>query len=179
MNAAALDRFLASVEGRAFRLARYAVRDDDEALDIVQDSMMTLAGKYAHKAEHEWAPLFFRILHNRIRDWHRRTSVRRRVFALFRPRAESGQELDPVQLAVDGPHVEPDHVNRMSAAARRLERCLTELPVRQREAFLLRAWEGLDVAQTAAAMGCSEGSVKTHYSRAVHRLREQLKDDWP
>jgi RNA polymerase sigma-70 factor (ECF subfamily) len=178
-DAAALNRFLASVQDRAFRIARYAVRDSNEALDIVQDTMLTLARKYGRKPESEWPPLFHRILQNRIRDWHRRSTVRGRVMSMFRVRTESGEELDPVDLAVDGRAAEPDYANQMSAAAARLEQCVAALPERQRQAFLLRAWEGLDVAETAAAMRCSDGSVKTHYSRAVHRLREQLEDDWP
>lgn len=178
-DAAALDRYLRSVQQRAFRMARFAVRDSDEALDIVQDAMMTLARKYASKPAAQWPPLFFRILHNRIRDWHRRRVVRDRVLSVFRVRTDDGKELDPIDLAADGQHAEPDFLNQVSAAGARLERCIAELPERQREAFLLRAWEGLDVAQTAAAMRCSDGSVKTHYSRAVHRLRSELENDWP
>lgn len=178
-NAVALNGYLASVQQRAFRMARFAVRDTDEALDIVQDAMMTLARRYASKPEAEWPPLFFRILHNRIRDWHRRRRVRNRVIAMFRFRNEDGEELDPIDSAADGPHAEPAFLNQVTAAGVRLQACIAQLPDRQREAFLLRAWEGLDVAQTAVAMRCSDGSVKTHYSRAVHRLREQLEDDWP
>ncbi len=178
-DAVALNRYLASVQQRAFRMARFAVRDTDDALDIVQDAMMTLARRYASKPEAEWPPLFFRILHNRIRDWHRRRRVRNRVISMFRFRNEDGEELDPIDTAADGPRAEPDFLNQVTAAGARLQACIAQLPARQREALLLRAWEGLDVAQTAAAMRCSDGSVKTHYSRAVHRLREQLENDWP
>jgi len=178
-DAAALNRFLTGVEQRAFRMARFAVRNTDDALDIVQDSMMTLAHKYATKPENEWAPLFFRILNNRITDWHRRTRVRRSVFGVFGLRDDDGEPVDPMSLAVDGPSGEPEFATQMNAAATRLERAVGELPERQREAFLLRVWEGLDVAATAVAMRCSEGSVKTHLSRAMHRLREELQDDWP
>jgi len=178
-DAAALNRFLASVEQRAFRMARYAVRDTDEALDIVQDSMMMLARRYADRPPSEWPPLFYRILDNRITDWHRRTRVRRRLFGVFRWRNDDGDEVDAMAQVADGRGAEPEFANQMSAAAGRLEAAVRELPNRQRQAFLLRAWEGLDVAETARAMGCSEGSVKTHYSRAVHRLREVLENDWP
>ncbi len=178
-DAAALNRYLTSVQQRAFRMARFAVRDTDEALDIVQDAMITLARKYANKPEAEWPPLFFRILHNRIRDWHRRRTVRNKVMSVFRIRTESGEELDPVEMAADGRAAEPDFLAQVDAAGSRLEQCLADLPDRQRQAFLLRAWEGLDVAETAAVMRCSDGSVKTHYSRAVHRLRATLEDDWP
>jgi RNA polymerase sigma-70 factor (ECF subfamily) len=160
-------------------MARFAVRNTDDALDIVQDSMLTLARKYGEKPESEWAPLFFRILNNRINDWHRRARVRRSVFGVFALRNDDGEAVDPASLAIDGPAGEPEFATQMGAAAVRLDRAVSELPERQREAFLLRIWEGLDVAATAVAMRCSEGSVKTHLSRAVHRLREQLEDDWP
>lgn len=177
-NAAALNRYLAGVEQRAFRMARYAVSDVDEAMDIVQDAMLTLARKYAAKPEAEWPPLFFRILRNRIMDFHRRKRVQRGIFALFTPR-DRDDDTNPIDLVSDGRGVEPEFRTQLDATAQRLEVAVTELPARQREAFLLRAWEGLDVAATARAMRCSEGSVKTHYSRAVHTLRERLGDDWP
>jgi RNA polymerase sigma-70 factor (ECF subfamily) len=178
-DAAALNRFLAGVEKRAFRMARFSVRDTDEAMDIVQDSMLTLARRYADRPEAEWAPLFYRILNNRITDWHRRTQVKRRLFGFFARRPDDDDAADPLALVADGPGVEPEHVTRVQAAAARLEAAVETLPERQRQALLLRVWEGLDVAETARAMGCSEGSVKTHLSRAVHRLREELEDDWP
>jgi RNA polymerase sigma-70 factor (ECF subfamily) len=178
-DAAALNRFLVGVEKRAFRMARFAVRNTDDALDIVQDSMLTLARKYSAKPEGEWAPLFFRILNNRITDWHRRTRVRRSVFGVLGLRDDDGEPVDPASLAVGGPAGEPEFATQMSAATVRLEKAVSDLPERQREAFLLRIWEGLDVAATAVAMRCSEGSVKTHLSRAIHRLRGELQDDWP
>ena len=177
-NAAALNRYLAGVEQRAFRMARYAVSDVDEAMDIVQDAMLTLARKYATKPEAEWPPLFFRILRNRITDFHRRRAVQRGIFAMFTPR-DRDDDTNPIDLVSDGRGVEPEFRTQLDATTRRLEGAVAALPTRQREAFLLRAWEGLDVAATARAMRCSEGSVKTHYSRAVHTLRERLGDDWP
>jgi len=177
-NAAALNRYLASVEQRAFRMARYAVSDVDEAMDIVQDAMMTLARKYAAKPEAEWPPLFFRILRNRITDFHRRRAVRSGIFAAFAAQRDD-DESNPIDEIGDGRAVEPEFRAQLDGATRRLEGAVAALPARQREAFLLRVWEGLDVAATAQAMRCSEGSVKTHYSRAVHTLREQLEDDWP
>jgi RNA polymerase sigma-70 factor (ECF subfamily) len=177
-NAAALNRYLASVEQRAFRMARYAVSDVDEAMDIVQDAMMTLARKYAAKPEAEWPPLFFRILRNRITDFHRRRAVRSGIFAVLTARRDD-DESNPIDEIGDARAVEPEFRTQLDGATRRLEGAVAALPARQREAFLLRVWEGLDVAATAQAMRCSEGSVKTHYSRAVHTLREQLEDDWP
>jgi len=178
-NAAALNSFLAGVEQRAFRMARFAVSDVDEAMDIVQDAMMTLARKYADKPEAEWPPLFFRILRNRITDFHRRRAVRNGIFALFARRQDGDDEGSVLDQIADGHNSEPEYRTQIGAATQRIEAAVAALPLRQREAFLLRAWEGLDVAATARAMRCSEGSVKTHYSRAVHTLRERLEEHWP
>ncbi len=139
--------------------------------------MLRLATRYADHSEAEWAPLFHTILQSRIRDWYRRTRVRTRVRAWFR-RGSDGKQLDPTDAVAD-PAAGPAERLALGRAAQRLDAALRALPLRQQQAFLLRAWEGLDVAATAAAMGCSSGSVKTHYSRAVHRLRAQLGDSWP
>lgn len=175
---AAMERFLAGVERRAYRMARLAVRDGDDALDIVQDAMLRLVRRYAGAPAAEWPLLFFRILHNRILDHQRRGSVRRRVIAFFAPDPDD-EDFDPVAAAparaADGPHQRV----ALDAAMGALERAVAGLPPRQQQAFLLRALEGMDVASTAAVMGCSEGSVKTHYSRAVHSLRATLGDHWP
>ncbi len=170
----ALDRFLAGVERRAFRIARMAVRNDDDALDIVQEAMIQLARHYGQRPAEEWKPLFYRILSNGIRDFLRRQRVRRRVMAWWPARVtEDGEMPDPVESAPD-PAGGPADLLEGEQAMERLEAGLAALPDRQREAFTLRALEGLDVAGTAVAMGCSEGSVKTHYFRAVHALKERL-----
>ncbi|MGE0114641.1 MAG: RNA polymerase sigma factor [Steroidobacteraceae bacterium] len=173
-----LDQFLASVERRAFQIARMALRDDDEALDIVQDAMLKLARSYAMRPSEEWRPLFYRILNNRIRDWQRRRTVRNKLFGwlpgLQHDRAEDS---DPYE-AVPDPQQGPGERVMLGDAMVLLEQALAELPQRQREAFALRNFEGLDVAATALAMGCTEGSVKTHYSRAVHTLRARLGEAW-
>ena len=177
-DSAALNRFLASVEQRAFRMARLAVKDVDEAMDIVQDSMLTLVRKYADKGEHEWPPLFHRILQNRITDWHRRRIVRNRVMTVL-GRSDEIDEPDPIQQVPDGPAADPAYRVQLDAIADRLAESVEALPHRQQQAFLLRTWEGLSVAETARAMRCSEGSVKTHYSRAIHRLRGELTELHP
>lgn len=175
---AEMNRFLAEVEKRAFRMTQVAVRDTDEALDIVQDTMFTLVRKYANKPNDEWRPLFYRILQNRITDWHRRNTVKSKVFAFFTPGNEDGETFDPIEQAPDRPSAAPDIRAELDGATEELQVAVGRLPRRQQQAFLLRTLEGLSVADTARAMKCSQGSVKTHYSRAVHRLREVLKEHW-
>jgi len=172
-----LNRFLADVEKRALRIAEISIRDRDEALDLVQDAMIRLARSYADRPADEWTPLFYRILQNRIRDWQRRQSVRNRVMVWF-GRSDEDNDYDPVAAAPDPAGRTPEQALETREAMATLEEALGELPARQREAFMLRNFEGLDVAGTALAMGCGEGSVKTHYSRAVHKLREILGEHW-
>jgi RNA polymerase sigma-70 factor (ECF subfamily) len=175
----ALNQFLATVELKAFRMAQAGLRHQDDALDAVQDAMMHLARSYSERPPQEWKPLFYRILENRIRDMQRRRTVRGRVIAWlpFRRDEDDDEGLDPIAIA---PSPEPLPVRRleMDEAMEALDVAVAALPNRQRQAFLLRNLEGLDVAQTAAAMGCSEGSVKTHYFRAVQNLRAQLGEFW-
>jgi RNA polymerase sigma-70 factor, ECF subfamily len=170
----ALSQFLASVEVRAFKIAQAALRQEDDALDAVQDAMLHLARAYSDRPAAEWKPLFYRILENRIRDMQRRRTVRNRVMSWLPFRTELDEdEPDPIAEAASD---EPLPVRRLEIeeAMSALEKALTLLPRRQQQAFLLRTMEGLDVAQTARAMGCSEGSVKTHYFRALQTLRAQL-----
>lgn len=177
----ALNRFLADVEGRALRIAEIAVRDRDDALDLVQEAMIRLARRYAHRDSDEWAPLFYRILQNGVRDWHRRRMVRNRVMVWLghdSSRDDSDESRDPVATAPDPAGRLPEQQLSGREAMAALEAALRALPVRQREAFMLRTFEGLDVAGTATAMGVSPGSVKTHFSRAVHSLRAALGDHW-
>jgi len=174
-DSAALNRFLAGVERRAFRMARLAVKDVDEAMDIVQDTMLTLVRKYADKGEGDWPPLFHRILQNRITDWHRRRIVRSRVMMVL-GRSDGAEEVDPIQQVADGPAANPEYRVQLDAVSQRMATLVEALPHRQQQAFLLRTWEGLSVAATARAMRCSQGSVKTHYSRAIHRLRSELTE---
>jgi len=173
-----LNRFFAGIERRALRFAEIAVRDRDDALDLVQTAMIRLAQRYATKPADEWSPLFYRILKNAIRDFHRRQAVRNRVMVWFGRPGADGKEYDPVAEAVDTGGRAPDEHVETGEAMHTLEEAVRDLPARQREAFMLRAFEGLDVRETATAMGCTTGSVKTHYSRAVHTLREALGEHW-
>ena len=173
-----LGEFLAEVERRALRIAEIGVRDRDEALDLVQDAMIKLARNYANRDREEWTPLFYRILQNGVRDWHRRQAVRNRVMVWFKKAKPDDNDYDVIASAPDPAGRSPDEQLENSEAMQDMEIAVHELPTRQREAFMLRTFEGLNVAGTAAAMGCSEGSVKTHYSRAVHTLRDKLGEHW-
>ena len=173
-----LNKFLGDVERRALRIAEIAIRDRDEALDLVQDAMIKLVKNYADRPDDEWTPLFYRILQNGIRDWHRRQKVRNRVMVWFGRGGSTDDEYDPVAQAPDLAGRTPDEEMQTGEAMQRLETAIQALPARQREAFMLRTFEGLNVAGTAVAMGCSDGSVKTHYSRAIHTLRDKLGEYW-
>lgn len=175
----ALDRFLAGVERRAFRMAHIATGNEDEALDLVQDAMLKLVDRYGNRPEAEWGPLFHCILQSRIRDWYRRSRVRNRFREWFGGQQNEEGEEDPLEQVPDMTVVPADEELRRKRACQALDGALRTLPLRQQQAFLLRAWEELDVAQTAVAMGCSEGSVKTHFFRAVQALRKKLGEHWP
>lgn len=172
-----LDNFLKSVQSRAFRIAQIATGNPEDALDLVQDAMFKLVEKYSDKTESEWTPLFYRILTSRINDWYRRSGVRNRHRTFLYADEHSNE--DPIQTAPDQFGKRPDKDSETDESMMKLQQALEQLPPRQQQAFLLRAWEGLDVKQTAAAMSCAEGSVKTHYSRAIHTLRDALGEHWP
>ena len=177
-----LSDFLAHVERRAFKQALYAVRKDEAALDIVQDAMIKLAEKYGDKPAAELPLLFQRILQNTILDFFRREKVRNTWVSLFSGLGKrDGDEeefdiLDSYESEQGSAAAESsaDQVERMQTL-KLIEAEVQKLPTRQREAFLMRYWQDMDVAETAAAMGCSEGSVKTHCSRATHTLAASLK----
>ena len=178
-----LSAFLADVEKRAFKQAVFAVREEQAALDIVQDAMLRLAEKYGHRPAAELPLLFHRIVQNAIRDYYRRQKVRSLwttlLSSLAPGRGEEGEDQDPLEtlMAADGSNVEeaPQAQLERAQVLEIIEQELRRLPDRQREAFILRYWEELDVAETARSMGCSEGSVKTHCSRATHALAAALK----
>ncbi len=169
-----MQRFLAAIEGRAFRIAQFATRDRDDALDLVQEAMMKLVQNYAQRDESEWGALFYTILQSRIRDWQRRQSVRNRFRHWFSfdedDEAEDMLEQLPAAASSD-PAIQLGNEQFLA----QLDRELAALPYRQQQVFLLRVWEGLDVAQTAAAMACSESAVKTHHARALEKLRGRLE----
>ena len=168
--------FLKGVEKRAFKRAFYHVRNTESALDIVQDSMFKLAQHYAHKPPAELPMLFQRILSNCTMDWFRQQKAQNALFSNFSDfesdDASEGYDLlaSLPQIASDGQTQSAENAAQGNETLKTIELAIQALPARQREAFLLRYWEELDVAETASAMGCSEGSVKTHCSRAVQAL---------
>jgi RNA polymerase sigma-70 factor, ECF subfamily len=174
-----LSDFLRDIERRAFKQTVYAVRDEQAALDIVQDAMLKLAEKYPSNPVTEYPMLFQRILQNTTKDFWRRQKVRNLWTSLFSSLGsgdEDDDDWDPLETIdsgneADNPMVQFEREQTMKI----IEKALEKLPARQREAFILRYWEELDVAETAAVMGCSEGSVKTHCSRALHTLAALLE----
>lgn len=175
-----LSDFLKSVEKRAFKRSAYHVRDDEAALDIVQESMMKLAEHYGHKPVEELPMLFQRILSNCTLDWFRRQKTQKVLFSTMSDLESSNEDGDIDLLETLSAS---DRWEQNESAQTQVERTQTlleiesqlqQLPARQREAFLMRYWEDMDVAETAAAMGCSQGSVKTHCSRAIHALGKAL-----
>ncbi len=175
-----LDVFLAAVEGRAFKTARYATRDEDAALDIVQEAMIKLSERYGDRPVEELGPLLMRILRNCISDHFRRSKVRSFWITLFSSLSARDDEdaADPLETLLVQDETatgnNPERQLEQSQILGAIEAELEKLPARQREAFLMRYWEDMDVAETAAVMGCSEGSVKTHCYRATHALSTAL-----
>lgn len=163
---AALDQFLRSVQRRALTAARLSV-PPDEALDCVQAAMLGFVRRYRNKPREEWKPLFFGILYNGLRDWHRRRVVRR-ALAWGSPAEDEPDRKTP----------QPDRWLAAGNAGERLIEELRRLPLRQQQAFILRHWEGLDTAATARVLGVSAGTVKTHLSRAVGQLRKAMESHY-
>ena len=180
-----MDDFLASVERRAYQIARYALRDPQAAMDVVQDAMLKLVEKYPNKPVAEWPALFFTILNNRITDlrrWRRLRESGGRLISLFRERGDGSGDEDLLEagLGVDTqPAAQQPEAATLGMQFRdRIDAALARLSDRQRQVFLLREWQGFSVRETATILGCSEGSVKQHHFRALRALREQLAEVW-
>ena len=183
MDNKALDQFLGDVQKRAYQMARIAVGCEQDALDIVQDAMIALVKNYADREPSQWQGLFFKVLQNRIYDQHRRNTVKQKWFGwLGLGKVDDNQDVDQsvdlIQQAVDQKTPTPEMQLQQGQATRKLIAAVEQLPIRQQQAFMLRLWEGMSVSETAAAMSVSEGSVKTHYSRAVTSLKQQLEAYW-
>ena len=152
----------------------------DDALDLLQDSMMAFVRKYSHKNESEWKPLFYRVVQNRIRDWYRREKVKKLFFIPVSGRKDApADRADPLESIEDDRAVNSLTALKTSQAMEKLNDALKQLPARQQQVFLLRSWEGLSTKETAKAMGCTQGTVKTHYSRALMKLKQELEGTWP
>ncbi|RYY03077.1 MAG: RNA polymerase sigma factor [Gammaproteobacteria bacterium] len=168
-----LEEFLREVERRAYRSAILSTKKSADALDIVQDSMLQLVQYYGHKSASEWPLLFQRILQHRIMDWHRQQSRHKKWF-WKKAINESEDEDDELNNIVDEREQDPAELLVRASDIQCVLSALEKLSLRQRQVFLLRAWEGFNVQETAETMGCSEGSVKTHYFRALQSIREYL-----
>ena len=179
-----LEAFLQSVERRALCMLELGTRQREEALDLLQDCMLRFVNRYADKPAADWPPLFFRVVSNSLIDWQRRRSVRNKVIALGPwGRSNKGMsskrqdEAQPVEFDAPAAETErPDSIHARNDVMQTMNRALAALPTRQRQTFLLREWQGLSVAESALALGISEGSIKTHLSRAQARLREALHE---
>lgn len=153
-----------------------ATGNPEDAMDILQDAMFKLVQNYADRDAQEWGALFQTILQSRITDHYRRNAVRNRFRVWFGHKDDDDDEPDPVQMLEDQNGSRPDREFERAASMQKLDEAVRQLPLRQQQAFMLRALEGLDVAETAKVMKCSEGSVKTHYFRALAVLREKLEE---
>ncbi len=171
-----LDDFLSQVERRAYRTAILSTRKPADALDIVQDAMTQLVQHYRERPAEEWPLLFQRILQHRIMDWHRQQTRQKKWFWQTTANLDDDEEYE-INFVVDEREQDPAELVARASDIDCVIQALEQLPLRQRQAFMLRAWEGFDVQETAASMGCSEGSVKTHYFRALQTLREHLRNN--
>ncbi len=164
--------FYRQIEQRAYRMAEIETRNSSEALDLVQDAMESLMNKYLSRPPSEWRPLFYRILQNKIKDWHRRGRFR----SLFQSAHSEEYDMNMVEANVSSSQATPEEQLSGDLSMKKLQTALNLLSVRQRQTFLLRVWEGFNENETAKIMKCSKGSVKTHLSRAMQSLKTQLEE---
>jgi RNA polymerase sigma-70 factor (ECF subfamily) len=168
-----MEAFLLDIEKRAYHMAVFSTGSHADALDLLQDSMIKLVTKYQDKPSKEWKPLFYKILQNRIRDWHRHQKVKNLLFFWKNDEIEEWPPTNKEDGVLDTPEKNLSKDQQQGAALAHLK----QLSPKQQQCFLLRSWEGLSVADTADIMQCSQGSVKTHYFRAVSKLRTMMGDD--
>lgn len=169
--------FLASVEKKAFRMAMLAAQNNHDALDIVQDTMEKMVKYYISKPSEQWPPLFFKVLHNRIMDWHRKAKIRNLLFFWQQHESEEGDDYQAARECYQADEQTPEQLLTKNYDQTRMLVVIEQLPIRQQQCFLLRCWQGFSVTKTAEIMQCSEGSVKTHYSRAVNKIKQSLEVD--
>lgn len=171
-----LDHFFQQQERRALQIARFSTRNSEEAADLVQESMLKFVRRYSHREPSQWPPLFHRILQNGLVDWQRRRGVRDRFRGWLTPTTDDADQEDAFAMVADSAAAGPATQLNSDRIGSAINRALQQLPLRQRQAFLLRNWQGMSVAETSVAMSCGQGSVKTHLSRAVTKLRELLAE---
>ncbi len=171
-----LENFLISIERRAFRIAQLATHCEADALDIVQDAMFKLATKYAHLPAEQWKPLFFKILESRIIDWHRKQTLKKKLFFWQKDlsRSETETNLDEQHHDFSADLAHPENEIMSEQLGQHLLDCIAALPIQQQQCFILRSWEGFSITETALAMKLNENSVKTHYARALKKLKDQI-----
>lgn len=170
-----LSLFIKQVSGRALIMMEAATGHHDVARDLVQESFIALHQHYAKRPTSEWTPLFYTILNNRLMDWRRQETRKQKRFAWLRPSiVEDDQELDSSLLIEDEQNINPAEFLNQEFTLQEIHKAISRLPLRQQQAFMLRAWENMDTKTTASIMDCSEGSVKTHYHRAIQTLRLHL-----
>ncbi|SEA53159.1 RNA polymerase sigma-70 factor, ECF subfamily [Desulfuromusa kysingii] len=172
-----MEFFFKSIERQAYRMALFACSNQDDALDLVQDSMCKFVAKYRDKPEEEWKVLFYKILQNKIRDFYRKQSVRSR-WRMWLKRDFEDADAEPLEQFPDPVNRTPEHETANQQMFTYLQQELKKLSLKQQQVFLLRAWEGLSVGETALAMKCSEGTIKTHYFRATEKLKKKLGEHW-
>lgn len=163
----AMEEFLKSIERRAFRMAQLATHCEADAVDLVQEAMIRLVKKYSDRPREEWKPLFLRILENCILDWHRKEQLKKKLFFWKSDEEDERNDDDKANHF----HHDPSDEIHGEQIGRHLLRQIEALPIKQQQCFLLRSWEGLSVAETSKVMGINESSVKTHYFRAIEKLR--------
>ena len=170
-----LSLFIKQVSGRALMMMESATGHHDVARDLVQESFISLHQHYAHRPSIEWTPLFYTILNNRLMDWRRQETRKKKRFGWFNPVVvDEDHELDISHLVEDEQNIDPSEFISKEFTLQEIQKAIARLPIRQQQAFMLRAWENLDTKTTATVMDCSEGSVKTHYHRAIQSLRSHL-----
>ena len=169
-----IEQFLKEVQNKAFRMSEIATKNQADALDIVQDTMIKLVEKYSDKPSSEWKPLFYRILHSKTMDYFRKKAVQNKIFFWRSSHSDEESFIDEIDNASD--HITPERELDGKAELQIISKALKNLAPRQQQCFMLRSWEGLSVRETAQAMNCSEGSIKTHYSRAKEALKKALGD---
>lgn len=176
-----MEAFLQDIEKKAYHMAKFATSSHADALDLLQESMIKLVTKYQHRPSDEWKPLFYKILQNQIKDWYRHQKVKNLVFFWKSNTNENDDNADNEQvssqsIATNGDNIPEQLLAKQQQQANAIT-YLQQLSGKQQQCFLLRSWEGLSVAQTAEIMGCSQGSVKTHYFRAVTKMRALMEND--